>query len=503
MRRPEKDGARYFGPFFSATVVRELLDVVRLVFPIRTCRRAISPDRPTRPCVQYEIGQCVGPCTGNVTPEAYRELIGRVIRFLEGDEKPILRELTERMKGAAAQMQYEKAGVYRDRIAAVEQIMQKQKAIVAGGGDQDVIVTQRQQEDALVQMLLVRGGKMIGSELHVIERAGDEPEDEILLSFMLQYYGEDHMPAREILIGQPVAEVETLAPLLSEKCGRKVVITQPQRGEKRQLVDMAMKNLRDAALKRERRLANAYSRTLGALRELQEALGIDNLPLRIEGYDISNTQGAQSVGSMVVMKGGLSSNKDYRIFRIRTVEGPNDFASMREVITRRLTHGKKEREERLSQGLDPAGGKFSELPDLILIDGGRGQLNAALEAMRECGLSVPMFGLAKRVEEIVLPDEETSIFLDRHSEALHLIQRLRDEAHRFAITHHRSLRSSAALSSRLDAIPGVGPTRKRALLTHFTTIQELLAADEKALCQVDGVSEKTAALIWRALHGEG
>ncbi|MDD7412093.1 MAG: excinuclease ABC subunit UvrC [bacterium] len=502
VRRPEKDGARYFGPFFSATVVRELLDVVRLVFPIRTCRRAISPDRPTRPCVQYEIGQCVGPCTGNVTPEAYRELIGRVIRFLEGDEKPILRELTERMKGAAAQMQYEKAGVYRDRIAAVEQIMQKQKAIVAGGGDQDVIVTQRQQEDALVQMLLVRGGKMIGSELHVIERAGDEPEDEILLSFMLQYYGEDHMPAREILIGQPVAEVETLAPLLSEKCGRKVVITQPQRGEKRQLVDMAMKNLRDAALKRERRLANAYSRTLGALHELQEVLGIENLPLRIEGYDISNTQGAQSVGSMVVMKGGLSSNKDYRIFRIRTVEGPNDFASMHEVITRRLTHGLKEREERLSQGLDPAGGKFSELPDLILIDGGRGQLNAALEAMRECGLSIPMFGLAKRVEEIVLPDEETSIFLDRHSEALHLIQRLRDEAHRFAITHHRSLRSSAALSSRLDAIPGIGPARKRALLTHFTTIQELLAADEKALCQVDGVSEKTAALIWRALHGE-
>ena len=281
-----------------------------------------------------------------------------------------------------------------------------------------------------------------------------------------------------------------------------MVITQPQRGEKRQLVDMAMKNLRDAALKRERRLANAYSRTLGALHELQEVLGIENLPLRIEGYDISNTQGAQSVGSMVVMKGGLSSNKDYRIFRIRTVEGPNDFASMHEVITRRLTHGLKEREERLSQGLDPAGGKFSELPDLILIDGGRGQLNAALEAMRECGLSIPMFGLAKRVEEIVLPDEETSIFLDRHSEALHLIQRLRDEAHRFAITHHRSLRSSAALSSRLDAIPGIGPARKRALLTHFTTIQELLAADEKALCQVDGVSEKTAALIWRALHGE-
>lgn len=502
VRKPEKDGARYFGPFFSATVVRELLDVVRLVFPIRTCRRAICPEKPTRPCVQYEIGQCVGPCTGGVTPEAYRELIGRVLRFLEGDEKPILRELNERMRAAAAQMQYEKAGVYRDRIAAVEQVMQKQKAIVAGGGDQDVIVTLRQQEDALVQMLLVRGGKMIGSELHVIERAGDEEEQQILLSFMLQYYGEDHMPAREILLGQEVAERETLASLLSEKCGRRVTIALPQRGEKRQLADMAMKNARDAALKRERRLANAYSRTMGALKELQEALQIENLPLRIEGYDISNTQGAQSVGSMVVMKGGVSSPKDYRIFRIRTVEGPNDFASMREVLTRRLTHGLREREERLSQGLLPEGGKFSELPDLILIDGGRGQLNAAREAMLGCGLSIPMFGLAKRVEEIVLPDEETSLFLDRHSPALHLIERLRDEAHRFAITHHRSLRSSAALSSRLDAIPGVGPVRKRALLTHFSSMEALLAADERALCQVEGISEKTAALVYRALHPE-
>lgn len=503
VRRPEKDGARYFGPFFSATVVRELLDVVRLVFPIRTCRRMICPEKPTRPCVQYEIGQCVGPCAGNVPPEAYRELIGRVIHFLEGDEKPILRELTERMKDAAAQMQYERAGVYRDRIRAVEQVMQKQKAIVTGGGDQDVIVTQRQQEDALVQLLLVRGGKMIGSELHVIERAGDEAEEEILLSFMLQYYGEERMPAREILLGQPLAESETLAALLSEKCGRRVVVAQPQRGEKRQLVEMAVKNLRDAALKRERRLANSFSRTMGALKQLQEALQIEALPLRIEGYDISNTQGAQSVGSMVVMKGGVSSNKDYRIFRIRTVEGPNDFASMHEVITRRLTHGLTEREERLREGLDPAGGRFSELPDLILIDGGRGQLNAAMQAMRECGLSIPMFGLAKRVEEIVLPDEETSIFLDRHSSALHLIQRLRDEAHRFAITHHRSLRSSASLASRLDEIPGVGPARKRALLTHFTTVQELLSADEQALCQVDGISEKTAALVWRGLHPEG
>lgn len=503
VRRPEKDGARYFGPFFSATVVRELLDVVRLVFPIRTCRRMICPEKPTRPCVQYEIGQCVGPCAGNVPPEAYRELIGRVIHFLEGDEKPILRELTERMKDAAAQMQYERAGVYRDRIRAVEQVMQKQKAIVTGGGDQDVIVTQRQQEDALVQLLLVRGGKMIGSELHVIERAGDEAEEEILLSFMLQYYGEERMPAREILLGQPLAESETLAALLSEKCGRRVVVAQPQRGEKRQLVEMAVKNLRDAALKRERRLANSFSRTMGALKQLQEALQIEALPLRIEGYDISNTQGAQSVGSMVVMKGGVSSNKDYRIFRIRTVEGPNDFASMHEVITRRLTHGLTEREERLREGLDPAGGRFSELPDLILIDGGRGQLNAAMQAMQECGLSIPMFGLAKRVEEIVLPDEETSIFLDRHSSALHLIQRLRDEAHRFAITHHRSLRSSASLASRLDEIPGVGPARKRALLTHFTTVQELLSADEQALCQVDGISEKTAALVWRGLHPEG
>ena len=500
VRRPEKDGAKYFGPYFSATVVREMLDVVRTVFPIRTCRRAIVPGKPTRPCVHYEIGQCLAPCAGRVSEADYRAVIRKVIEFLSGNEAPILRELTNQMKAAAAALQYEKASVFRDRIAAVNRIGEKQKAIVAGGGDQDVLGVRLQDGDALVQTIFIRGGKMIGSDLHVLENGGDEPIPGILLSFMLQYYGEERLPAREILTEAPPEECETLESLLTERLGRKVAILTPQRGEKKRLVEMAQKNARDAALKRAEKLARTEERTTGALKELAQVLGLSAPPRRIEGYDISNTQGAQSVGSMVVMKDGVAAHRDYRIFRIKTVEGANDFASMYETLFRRLTHGLAEREERLAKGQDPLGGKFSDLPDLILIDGGRGQVNAAVQAMEDAGLAIPVFGLAKRVEEIVLPDEETSIFLDRHSPALHLIERVRDEAHRFGITRHRQMRSSAALSSRLDGIPGVGPVRKKALLTHFTTLTDLLEADVAALCGVEGINQKTAEAIYQALH---
>ena len=500
VRRPEKDGAKYFGPYLGATVVREMLDVIRMIFPIRTCTRAINPDKPVRPCVHYEIGQCLGPCAGHVTEKQYHELMKKVLEFLGGSDAPVKEELTSRMREAAMQLNYERAAVYRDRIKAVEQVMQKQKAIVSGGGDQDVVATIRQGDDALVQLLLIRGGKMIGSELHVLERAGDEPPEQVLCSFMLQYYAEDSIPPRDILVGTLPEESETLASLLSERRGGKVTISMPRRGEKRQMVEMAVKNVTDAAIKREKQLQSSRSRTIGALEELMQVLELNVFPTRIEGFDISNTQGAQSVGSMVVMKNGKPANRDYRYFRIKTVEGPNDFASMKEVLTRRLKHGLTEREERMAGGLDPAGGKFSELPDLILIDGGRGQLNAAIEAMEEVGVSIPIFSLAERIDEIILPDREESILLDRHSDALHLIQRLRDEAHRFAISHHRSLRGAHALKSRLDEIPGVGPVRKRAILKHFETMEALMEATVEDICEVQSVSVQTAQTIYDALH---
>ncbi len=502
VRRPEKDGAKYFGPYLGTTVVREMLDVVRMIFPIRTCSRQIRPDKPVRPCVHYEIGQCLGPCAGHVDEKTYHELMNRVLAFLGGNDGPVREELNARMREAAGSFNYERAAVYRDRMRALDQVMQKQKAIVTGGGDQDVLATIRQGDDALVQILMVRGGKMIGSETHVLERAGDEAPEQVLCSFMLQYYGEDSVPPRDILVGVMPEESETLASLLSERRGGKVEISMPRRGEKRQMVDMAMKNVSDAAIKREKQQQSSQSRTIGALNELSRVLNLDVFPMRIEGYDISNTQGAQSVGSMVVMKNGRPANRDYRYFRIKTVEGPNDFASMREVMLRRLKHGMAELEERKANGLPPSGGKFSELPDLILIDGGRGQLNAALSAMEELGVSIPAFGLAKRIEEIILPGEDQSIVLDRHSDALHLIQRLRDEAHRFAISHHRSLRGAQALKSRLDEIPGVGPVRKRAIFRHFETMEALMEASIEDICQVQSVSTQTAQVIYNALHPE-
>ena len=500
VRRPEKDGAKYFGPFMSATVVREMMDVVRTVFPIRSCVKALSPGRVQRPCVHHQIGRCPGPCAGLISEDDYRATMKRVMEFLSGDDSGVKAELTRQMRAAAAELNYEHAALCRDRLLAVESVMQKQKAIITGGGDQDVLAVLTRGDDAMVQTLIVRGGKMIGSEHHMLERAGDEECGEILLSFIMQYYGDDRVPAREILTSHEIPEAAVLEELLSEKRGLRVKIGCPQRGEKRRLVEMALKNAADAVDKREKQLAASRARTIGALEELQGVLGLSKLPVRIEGYDISNTQGAQSVGSMVVMKNGRAANRDYRYFRIRTVEGPNDFASMNEVLTRRLSHGLAEQKERAEKGLPNEGGKFSELPDLILIDGGRGQLGAAMRAQQALGLNIPMFGLAKRIEEIILPDEDESILLDKHSEALHLIQRLRDEAHRFAISHHRSLRGAAALKSRLDDIPGVGPKRKKAILQQFETMEALEKASVEDICQAEGISTQTAQAIYDSLH---
>ena len=499
-RRSARDGARYFGPYMSATVVRETLDVVRQAFPVRTCTRTIRPDRPTRPCVHYEIGQCLGPCANKTTPEAYKAVIDQVVAFLDGDDRPIRDELTARMREASAAMNFERAALYRDRLKAIDLVAQKQKAIAVGGGDQDVVAAVTRGDDAVVSVITVRGGRMIGSDSHVLANAGDEAAGDILTSFMLQYYSEESLPPREILLSAEAEDMDILSQLLSERRGAKVTLAWPRRGDKKRLVDMARKNALDAAEKRLRQITASEARTTGALKELQEVLGLPEPPRRIEGYDISNTQGVMSVGSMVVMIDGKSANREYRRFRIKTVEGANDFASIEEVLSRRLSHGVEEKAQREAEGLSAVGGRFSDLPDLILIDGGRGQLERAIAARDALGLRIPMFGLAKRLEEIVLPDEDQSILLDRHAPALHLIQRLRDEAHRFAITYHRSLRGAAALKSRLDGIPGVGEARKKALLKRFGTLDQLLSASREDLCTVEGISSRLSEIIYGALH---
>ncbi|MBQ3424357.1 MAG: excinuclease ABC subunit UvrC [Clostridia bacterium] len=501
-RRQEKDGAKYFGPYQGATVVREVLDVVRMVFPIRVCRYAIHPDKPRRPCIHHQVGQCPAPCAGLISREDYQATIDRALEFLGGRYAPVLEDLKQRMMEASVGMNYERAALYRDRMRAVESIMEKQQAISTVPSDQDVIAVLPREADALIQLMFIRSGRMIGSERFTLEGAGDEPLGEILTQFMLQYYGPENTPPREILLSATLPEQAVVEQLLTEQHGARTYLLVPRRGEKLRLVNMALKNLKDTAKRLDRRDANSHARTIGALEELQSALGLDTLPRRIEGYDISNTQGALSVASEVVMVDGVSANKEYRRYRIKTVEGANDFASMYEVITRRLSHGLDELAQRREQGLDPQGGKFSWLPDLILVDGGRGQLTAAREAMLAQGLNIPMIGLAKRIEEIVLPDEEESLLLDRHSPALHLLQRVRDESHRFAIIHHRTLRGKASIASRLDGIPGVGEKRKKAILKHFKTVEALMAADEAAMKAVPGLPEGVAGAVVRFLHGD-
>lgn len=494
VRRVAHDGAKYFGPYFGANVVRDALDAVRSIFPIRTCSHKLPTEKALRPCVNYEIGLCRAPCANRISQEEYHELMEGVVDFLGGKFELVLGRLKEKMNQAAANWNYERAAVYRDQITAIDQLMQKQKAIVADGGDQDVAAALIDENGALVQMMYVRGGRLIGSERFSLDNSAEETAEEALSQFIAQYYDESRVPPRELLVNADFPDRAALEERLSGFRQSRVHILVPQRGEKRKLILLAQKNLLEEAEKRRKRLANSYERTIGALEELKDVLGLPERPRRIEGYDISNTQGAQSVGSMVVMIDGVSANKEYRHFRIKTVEGPNDFASMREMLSRRLAHGLKEVEE------GTANARFADFPDLILIDGGRGQLNAALEAMRESGLDIPMFGLAKRIEEIVLPNEEESIVLDRHSNALHLIQRLRDEAHRFGITHHRALRAKNSIASRLESIPSVGTARRRALLTHFRSMEALRQASPEEIALVNGISPALAQTIYEYLH---
>ena len=499
-RRQARDGARYFGPYRGATIVREVMDVLGMLFPLRTCQAPIRPDKPRRPCVNYQIGRCCAPCTGRVSREAYREHLDSALEFLNGRYRPVLEALNERMRACSESMNYESAAAYRDRIRAVEALIEKQAAISTSEADRDVLGVMPYGPDALVELMFIRSGRLIGSEQFTLEGAGSDDAGEILTQFILQYYGPENEPPREVLLNASIPEQAIVEELLEEQCGHRVYLLTPRKGEKRRLIAVAEKNLRSRIARAEKRMANSRERTMGAVEELADVLGLAEPPRRIEGYDISNTQGALSVGSEVVMLNGVSAHGEYRHFRIKTVEGANDFASLHEVLTRRLSHGLKERQERLEHGLDPAGGKFSDLPDLILIDGGRGQLSAAQDAMRSLGLDIPMFGLAERIEEIVLPDSDMSILLDRHSNALHLIQRLRDEAHRFAITHHRSLRSKASVASRLDGVPGVGPARRKSVLKHFSSVEALKQASIEEIARVPGLPRQVAEAVYAMLH---
>ena len=512
VRRVEKDKARYFGPYMGATGVREVMDVLRGLFPLRTCAMAIKPGMNRRPCLHHQLGECLAPCAGLTTTQAYGEVVQEVIDFLSGKPSRVMERLQAQMMDAAKNMRFEQAAQIRDRMRDAQNLMERQKAINVRGGDQDILACCTDDIDAMVEIVFVRGGHMIGAENYALEGAGDQSCAQILAQFILQFYDDGRQPAGELLCMELPEQAEDIASVLAQRKGAKVVLHEPQRGTKHKLIELALKNAHDALLKRNAHLARQQERTTGACEALAQVIGMNAAPRRIEGYDISNTQGDQSVGAMVVAIDGKPAPKEYRIFKIKTVVGANDFASHYEVMTRRLSRAKEEREKLMAEGKlnqdgtlpegAPELNGFAALPDLILIDGGAQQLRFAREAMHAQGFDIPMFGLAERLEEIFLPDREESILLDRKSPALHLIQRVRDEAHRFGITRHRNLRQKASIHSSLEDIPGIGKTRRRALLTHFKSIKRIAEASVEELQQAEGIGPAQAQVIWAHYHAQ-
>ena len=498
-RREEKDGARYFGPYLGTGSIRQALDAVGEVFPLRTCKKRLPLKSPCRPCVNYEMGRCLGPCGGKCTEEEYRRVVQDVTRVLSGKGKELNASLKKEMEVASAAWDFEKAAAIRDKLRALAGLEEKQRAIQATGSVncKDMVSMATDGLDVMVQVLMMRDGKMIAGEHYALSGEGKEPPEEVLTDFLLQYYDDGGRVPRQVLtekLGEEGRAV--LEQYLREKRGGAVELLCPQRGENRALLELTRKNAKDALEKRNAHEAIKRERTLGACEQLAKEIGLEKPPRRIEGYDISNTQGVFSIGAMVVFINGEPAKKEYRQFRIRTVEGPNDFASMYEVLTRRFAHAKRERLERAEKGLPPEGGRFSDLPDVILIDGGPGQLGYAVTAMEEAGFSIPMFSLAERLDEIFLPGVKGSIYPDRHSTALYLIQQVRDEAHRFGITAHRALRTKEGIRSSLEDIPGIGPKRRTALIRHFHSMSAIREASVEELLSVSGMNEKAARAIY-------
>ena len=496
--RTADDGARYFGPYLSRMAVREAMEAVRENFPLRTCKKNIARmiQRGERPCLNYHIGRCIAPCTGRISPEEYGEYVDQVEMFLRGDTQSVLVRLRLDMARAADEMAFEKAGQIRDQIRAIEIIGDKQKAIAANTDERDVFAFVRSGNDAVIYAIFMRAGRIIGAEHYAMIAPDDEPAD-VMSSFLKQFYI-SATPCAEILVSDLPDDAEQIALWLTERIkGRtKATIYKPQRGKKHKLVEMARKNGQEYLEKMASGKRREWERTEGALRDLSVALGLDALPGRMECFDISHTQGTDPVASMVVFEDGKPAKKEYRRFRIRTA-GNDDYASMKEVLTRRFRRGLEEQ----AQGKK---GGFAALPDLLVVDGGKGQLNAALDALHELtlyeGQDMDVMGLAERLEEVFLAGQEQSILLETGSPALHLLQRLRDEAHRFAITFHRSRRQKTALFSLLDEIPGIGPKRKKALFDAFVSLDAMKAASEDELAAAPGMSRPSARAVYVYFH---
>jgi excinuclease ABC subunit C len=494
VRRPSRDAARYFGPFTDAESVRNTLDTVNRLFPYIRCRKEIT-GRDRRACIYFDIKRCVAPCIGAVSQLEYRRLINEAINFLEGKSEHLIDQMRRDMEQASEALEFERAAALRDRIRAVEKVIEQHRLVIKSRVDEDVLGFARDNGNVCVQVFYVREGKLRGRDYFFLEGAADEPDSSVVTAFLLQHYGAA-TELRELVL-TPAAPDDTRAvqAWLRDQAGHRVALRVPQRGEALRLVKLAAENAREALERQKVEWLNDTAKTTGALLELQEYLELDSAPDRVECYDISNIQGTSAVGSMVVFERGRPKRSDYKRFQIKSVQGANDFAMLSEVLTRRFKRLREGQGEGGENAAEPQTA-WDKVPDLVIVDGGKGQLSAALAVMEQLALvAIPVVGLAKEREEIFLPGRSEPVVLPRGTESLFLVQRIRDEAHRFAITYHRKVRGKASLKSKLDDLPGVGPKRKRALLRAFGSLPEIKRASVDQLAAVPGMTHRTAQLV--------
>ncbi len=497
-REMKKDKSKYFGPYTSAGAVKDTIDLMNKLYQLKTCNRRLPRDMGLeRPCLNYHIKQCAAPCQGYISKEEYRARIDQALDFLNGNYKSMLRELEQKMTEASEKMEYEEAAEYRDLYNSVKSVAQKQKITDSDGEDKDIIAMAGEEHEAVVQVFFVRDGKLIGREHFYMTHVEDCDHAQILLDFVKQFYaGTPYIP-KELMLQEEIADIEILEKWLSARKGSRVYIRVPKKGAKEKLVELAAQNAALILSQDKERIRREEGRTIGAMKEIAALLELEDVT-RMEAYDISNISGFANVGSMVVFEKGKAKRSDYRKFRIQSVSGPDDYACMKEVLTRRFLHGMEEKEELDRRQVDHQFGSFTKFPDLLLMDGGKGQVNIALQVLSELHLDIPVCGMVKDDNHRTrgLYYQNVEIPIDARSEGFKLVTRIQDEAHRFAIEYHRSLRSKAQVKSVLDEIPGVGPARRKALMRHFGSINEIKEASVEKLCEVQEIPEHIGKQIY-------
>ena len=504
-RQMKKDRSRYFGPYTSAAAVKDTIDLINKLYQLRTCNKSLPKECGNdRACLNYHIKQCLAPCQGNITTQEYGERVKKALDFLNGSYQETLKELEQKMQEASENLEFEEAIRYRDLYNSVKQIASKQKITDSAGEDKDIIALAADEKDAVVQVFFVRDGKLIGREHFYMTHVSETPRAQILLDFVKQFYaGTPYIP-RELMLQEEIEDVAVIEQWLTRRKGGRVYIKVPKIGSKEKLVELAAKNAMLVLSQDKERIRREEGRTIGAVKEISALLGLESVT-RMEAFDISNISGFANVGSMVVFEKGKPKRSDYRKFRIKTVSGPDDYACMREVLTRRFVHGFEEQKELAEKKLETEFGSFTKFPDLLLMDGGKGQVNIALQVLSELNLPIPVCGMVKddnhNTRGLYFNNKE--IMIDRSSEGFKLITRVQDEAHRFAIEYHRSLRSKAQVKSALDQVPGVGPSRRKALMRRFKSIEEVKNASVEALAGVDEIPESVARKIYDFFHNNG